>query len=656
MMFIFAAVFSINNISVHFSGDYLFRELSLLINPRDRIGLVGRNGAGKTTLLRILRGEMQPEKGDVVIPSGKQVGYLPQQMDLTSTEPIRLEARLAFREVMELQRLIDGLTERLSSRNDYESDEYHRLIERLTHAGERFHLLGGHSIDADIERTLTGLGFRSDDMDRPLNTFSGGWQMRVELAKILLSKPDLLLLDEPTNHLDIESIQWLESYLESYPGALIVVSHDRAFLDNVTRRTVEISGGKVYDYKASYSGYVEMRETLLEQQMATWSNQQREIAQIERFIERFRYKNTKARQVQSRIKMLEKMDVVEPDLPSDSAMHFHFPPAPRSGKVVFEGRQINKSYGSKLVLNKLDISIQRGDTIAFVGRNGEGKTTLSRILVGELEHHGEAILGHNVRIGYYAQNQAELLDENKTVFETIDEVAVGDMRPKVRTLLGNFLFSGESIDKKVKVLSGGERSRLALCRMLLFPVNLLVLDEPTNHLDMRSKDILKTALLRYDGTLVIVSHDRDFLQGLTTKVYEFRNKRVREYLGDIYDFLQSRKLEDLRELEQKAARAGTGKEGPAPPSKAQREEKKEAAKVLRRLRNKMDRLESEIHQTEGALAGMDVKLADPAAHATEISAEDLFSRYQIEKQRLDKLMQEWEELGKELEAQEGLLR
>lgn len=644
-------MFSLNNISVHFANHYLFRDLSLLVTPQDRIGLVGRNGSGKTTLLRVLKGEMQAESGEVAIPGGKTIGYLPQQMETGGEISINEAAREAFSEVLEIQARIEKLNEQIAERTDYETEAYQKLVESLAHANERYQLLGGHSMDADIERTLTGLGFRSEDMDRPLNTFSGGWQMRVELAKILLSRPDLLLLDEPTNHLDIESIQWLESFLVNYHGAVILVSHDRAFLDTVTKRTVELSGGKVYDYKASYSGYVEMREGVLEQQMATWSNQQREIAQIERFIERFRYKNTKAKQVQSRIKMLEKMDVVEPDLPEQSAMQFRFPPAPRSGKVVFNAEGLTKKYGEKLVLDRIDLSITRGDAIAFVGKNGEGKTTLSRIIIGELEHEGKAETGYNVSIGYYAQNQAELLDGNKTVFETIDEVAVGDMRSRVRSLLGNFLFSGEDIEKKVKVLSGGEKSRLALCRMLLFPVNLLVLDEPTNHLDMRSKDILKNALIQYDGSLVIVSHDRDFLQGLTSRVFEFRNRKIREYIGDIYDFLETRKLQDLQELEKKSA-IRKGKNSTASNTKDLYLQRKEHEKRVRKLKNKLERTEDLIHKHEAELEEINLKLAEPEKHSQEIEGEDLFSRHESLNREMERLMTEWEQIGGDMEKLE----
>lgn len=647
-------MFTLNNISVHFSGDYLFRDLSLLVTPQDRIGLTGRNGAGKTTLLRILKGEMIPEKGEVAIPRGKTIGYLPQQVETKGKGSVVEEARKAFGEVLSLQARIETMNQEIVSRTDYESDGYHHLIDALTQANERYQMLGGHTMDADIEKTLIGLGFQRAEIQRPIQTFSGGWQMRVELAKILLSRPDLLLLDEPTNHLDIESIQWLEGFLESYHGAVILVSHDRAFLDNVTRRTIELSGGKVYDYKASYSGYLEMRESLLEQQMATWSNQQREIAQIERFIERFRYKNTKARQVQSRIKQLEKMDVVEPDLPDGAAIHFRFPPAPRSGKVVFEARDMGKKYGEKIVLENLNISILRGEKIAFVGKNGEGKTTLSRIIVGELDHSGAAEKGYQVQIGYFAQNQAELLDGNKTVFETIDEVATGEMRTRVRSLLGNFLFSGEDIEKKVKVLSGGEKSRLALCRMLLFPVNLLVLDEPTNHLDMRSKDILKSALLQYDGSLIIVSHDRDFLQGLTDKVFEFRQRGIREYAGDVYDFLEVRRLDHLKDLEsanKASKKEESGSIGSAS-NKMDYLDRKAFEKRLRKVRNLLEQTEAQIHQCEKEMEEINLKLSHPEEYQQEIESKDLFSRYAALQKEIEQRMAEWESQSAEVEEME----
>ncbi|MCK5765876.1 MAG: ABC-F family ATP-binding cassette domain-containing protein, partial [Bacteroidales bacterium] len=544
-------MYSVSDLAVHYSGDYLFRNVSFIINKKDRVGLVGHNGSGKTTLLRILAGSQSPESGEVVIPSTARIGFLPQEMELRSDKTIYDETSAAFDEILALKTNIDHLSREIAEREDYETQSYQKLIHRLSDANEKFQLLGGQSMDADVEKVLAGLGFKRSDFNRPVAEFSYGWQMRIEIAKILLRKPDLILLDEPTNHLDIESIQWLEDFLSNYFGAVILVSHDRAFLDNLCNRTIEISDERIFDYKSAYTEYVRLREERLEQQLATYNNQQKQIRQIERFIERFRYKNTKARQVQSKIKMLDRLDTVEIEGFDNAAIHFKFPPAPRSGKVVVECTGLGKSYGSNQVLKNLDLSIIKGDRVAFVGKNGEGKTTLSKVFIGLLEYEGELKFGHNVKLAYYAQDQAEMLDGNKTVFETIDDEATGDMRSQVRNLLGGFLFSGEDIDKKVRVLSGGEKSRLSLARLLLEPSNFMILDEPTNHLDMRSKDILKSALLQYEGTLVIVSHDRDFLQGLSNKVFEFRNKGVKEYLGDIYDFLYFKKLSNLRELEQK---------------------------------------------------------------------------------------------------------
>ena len=496
-------------------------------------------------------------------------------MDTLSKETVLNEALRAFSEANQLEKSIRNITAEISSRTDFHSEKYLVLVQKLTEANERYMMIGGHTKLADTEKVLLGLGFERSDFDRKMNEFSGGWQMRVELAKILLRQPDLILLDEPTNHLDIESIQWLEEFLQTFPGSLVLVSHDRAFLDNVTKRTVEISMGKIFDYKVSYSEYVEQREERQGQQMAAFNNQQKQIESIEKFIERFRYKATKSRQVQSRIKMLDKMDKVEIDETDNSAIHFRFPPAPHSGKIIIEAQEAGKQYGTRQVLEHVSFTVVKNDRIAFVGRNGEGKTTLARMIIGQLEHSGMLKQGFNVNLGYYAQNQADLLDPEKTVFETIDYVAVGDMRPKVRNILGSFLFSGDAIDKKVKVLSGGEKSRLALAMLLLSPVNLLVLDEPTNHLDMRSKDILKMALLQYNGTLIVVSHDRDFLQGLTTRVFEFKNKGIRQHIGDIYDFLESRKMQSLKQLELNAKKKDT-KAGEAKSSGKESWEKKKA--------------------------------------------------------------------------------
>ena len=586
-------MYSVSDLAVHYSGDYLFRNVSFIINKKDRVGLVGHNGSGKTTLLRILAGSQSPESGEVVIPSTARIGFLPQEMELRSDKTIYDETIAAFDEILALKTNIDQLSNEIAEREDYETQSYQKLIHRLSDANEKFQLLGGQSMDADVEKVLAGLGFKRSDFNRPVAEFSYGWQMRIEIAKILLRKPDLILLDEPTNHLDIESIQWLEDFLSNYFGAVILVSHDRAFLDNLCNRTIEISDERIFDYKSAYTEYVRLREERLEQQLATYNNQQKQIRQIERFIERFRYKNTKARQVQSKIKMLDRLDTVEIEGFDNAAIHFKFPPAPRSGKVVVECSGLGKSYGNNQVLKNLDLSIIKGDRVAFVGKNGEGKTTLSKVFIGLLEYEGELKFGHNVKLAYYAQDQAEMLDGNKTVFETIDDEATGDMRSQVRNLLGGFLFSGEDIDKKVRVLSGGEKSRLSLARLLLEPSNFMILDEPTNHLDMRSKDILKSALLQYEGTLVIVSHDRDFLQGLSNKVFEFRNKGVKEYLGDIYDFLYFKKLSNLRELEQKKGH-GPQKGKEISRNKELYERNKQLERSIRKLNTQISKCEKRV--------------------------------------------------------------
>ncbi|MBK7174598.1 MAG: ABC-F family ATP-binding cassette domain-containing protein [Bacteroidales bacterium] len=649
---------SINNLSVHFTGDYLFENVSFLINDRDRIGLVGRNGTGKTTLLKVLCGEMEPETGTIASPSGNTVGYLPQEMASGSKLSVIEETMTAFEEALKLQDQITNYTAELAERTDYHSESYEKLLHRFNDVNDRFHLIGGHMMQEGAEKVLKGLGFEPEDFNRPMSTFSGGWQMRVELAKILLRSPDVILLDEPTNHLDIESIQWLEDFLINYRGAVVLVSHDRTFLDNVTTRTVEIMNARIYDYKAGYSEYVELRAGQMEQQKAAFDNQQSQIAQIERFIDRFRYKSTKARQVQSRVKLLEKMDRVEVDDIDSSAIHFVFPPAPRSGKVVIEARQLSKKYGEKQVLKNLEYIIEQGDFVAFVGRNGEGKTTLARIIIGNLDHEGICRLGHNVVIGYYAQNQAELLDPEKTVFQTIDDVAVGDMRPKVRAILGSFLFGSEAIDKKVKVLSGGEKARLALARLLLKPVNLLVLDEPTNHLDMISKDILKNALLKFDGTLIVVSHDRDFLQGLTDKVFEFKNKGIKVWLGDVFDFLQARKLASLKELEARklAARPLEG-DSASSDNKLNYERRKQQDKEVRKVASKVEKVESEISNIESEIKKHDLLLADPESHINALKSSILYKEYQELKSRLEGKMEEWASLHDEMEllkkSQEG---
>ena len=643
-------MFSINNLSVQFSGEYLFENVSFIINKRDRIGLVGKNGAGKTTLMRIITGKLGPEQGSVSSPSGATMGYLPQEMQLHSRRRVLEETLEAFTELRSLETRIRKMTDELSSRTDYDSADYHQLAGRLAEAAERFDMLDGGTTEARAEKVLVGLGFSRTDLQRPMSEFSGGWQMRVELAKILLQKPDLLLLDEPTNHLDIESIQWLEAFLQDYPGAVMLVSHDRAFLDNITERTVEVSMGKIYDYKVCYSDYEMLRAERLEQEQAAFDNQQRQIAQIERFITRFRAKNTKARQVQSKIKMIEKMEKVEVDAIDTSTIHFRFPEPPPSGKVALEASHVSKSYGSHQVLHDLSFMVARGERIAFVGRNGEGKTTLSRIIIGELEHQGVMKTGHNVRIGYYAQNQSEYLDPEKTVFQTMDDAARGEIRKHTRNILGGFLFGGEDVDKKVKVLSGGEKARLAIARLLLEPVNLLVLDEPTNHLDMRSKDILKNALLQYGGTIIVVSHDRDFLQGLTEKVFEFRNRRIREFIGDIYDFIGTRNIESLTQLEKKA-RPARRTDNPEPDGSRQTwEQKKQQEKELRKLQRQVHAAEEAIEALEKEIASMEAIIADPSLDPGQLQDGELFASYEKAKQRLKEQEKIWEEASHALET------
>ena len=542
---------SINNVSVLF-GDYaLLDSISFLVNKRDRIGLTGRNGAGKSTLLKILAGVQEPSEGSVSVPSGLKIGYLPQTKVYAEGKTVRKEAETAFNDVLDLQAELEHLHRELGERTDYESDSYMALIDKLNVKTEMLHMRGADNMDGEVEVVLKGLGFRQEDLERRCEEFSGGWRMRIELAKILLARPDVFLLDEPTNHLDIESISWLESFLQGYPGAVVLVSHDRAFLDNITTRTVEISLGKIYDYKVSYTRFTELRKERIEQQQRAYENQQKQIKDTEDFIERFRYKATKAVQVQSRIKQLEKIERIEIEQEDSARINVRFQPAVRSGDIVVSGRDLSKAYGDHVVLHEVNLDVLRGEKVAFVGRNGEGKTTLVKMIMDQIPYEGNLKIGHNVNIGYFAQNQADLLDPSLSVLDTVDQVAVGEIRKKIRDILGAFLFSGEDVDKKVKVLSGGERTRLAMVRLLLEPYNVLILDEPTNHLDMKTKDILKQALMDFDGTLIVVSHDRDFLDGLVSKVYEFGNQKVTEHLEGIYEFMQRKKMENLRELERK---------------------------------------------------------------------------------------------------------
>ena len=679
---------SLDNLTVSYGGWTLFDNISFLINPKDRIGLVGRNGAGKTTLLRIITGEQQPTSGSVTLNGDCTIGYLPQTMRVADTTTLVEETAKAFEEVLRLEAEIEHLTREIAERTDYESDGYAQLLHRLNDAQDHYHILGGETREADIEKTLLGLGFKRGDFGRPTSEFSGGWRMRIELAKLLLRRPSIFLLDEPTNHLDIESIQWLEDYLKNYSGAVLLISHDRAFLDNVTNRTIELSLGKATDNKVSYSKYVVLRAERRAQQMAAYENQQRMIEKTEEFIEKFRYKPTKSNQVQSRIKQLERLERLEVEEEDLATLNIKFPPAPRSGQIVAEIRDAGMSFGEKHVFSGANFTIGKGDRIALVGRNGEGKTTLARMLVGQLTPtEGSVRLGANVNIGYYAQNQDDLMDGEFTVYDTLDRVAVGDIRTRLRDILGAFLFRGEDIDKKVKVLSGGERARLAMARMMLEPRNLLVLDEPTNHMDMRSKDILKNAIMKYDGTVVVVSHDREFLDGMVEKVYEFRDGGVKEYLGGIYYFLEKRKIESLREIERRdpspkgaAAKGAAGndsgagsaagrgaagtkaaaKSGPVKSAaaeepakavsagKASYEQRKEQEKLLRKLRRNVETIEAELADIEKRIAEYDARFAAATAYD-----EADYKAYNELKTRYDRQMHEWEKASYELEITEG---
>ncbi len=639
---------SVQDITVSFGSFDLLTDISFLINEQDRIGLAGKNGAGKSTLLKIISGLQNPTSGKIDMSKEVTIGYLPQQMKVDDTTTILNETIKAFSELIELSDDIEHCSSEIAIRDDYESQEYLRLCDHLTVVEERFRMLGGNNYQAEAEQTLLGLGFERKDFDRFTNELSGGWRMRIELAKILLKKPSLFLLDEPTNHLDIESIQWLESFLSGYPGAVVLVSHDRAFLDNVTLRTIEISLGKIYDYKASWTRYLELRAERREQQLASFRNQQKMIGDTEKFIERFRYKATKAVQVQSKIKQLDKVDRLEVDDEDTSAINLRFPPAPRSGTIVVDARDLSKSYGSIAVLNKIDFRISRGEKVAFVGRNGEGKTTLSKIIIGELNHTGELRMGHNIRIGYFAQNQDELLDENITVLQTIDDIAKGEIRTKIRDILGAFLFRGDDVEKKVKVLSGGERSRLALVKLLLEPSNLLVLDEPTNHLDMRSKDILKKALIKFDGTLIVVSHDRDFLDGIVDKVYEFRNNRIRENMGGIYDFLRKKKIDNLKDIEKKETSKSTENKANVSVNKQKYLERKEYERNLRKLRKRLEESETEIEKLEAEIRNIDKTFMEPGNYS---EADQMnFTRYQELRDQLSLEMDNWTKYSEEVEA------
>lgn len=642
---------SVENLKVEFGVTPLFDEVSYVINKKDRIALVGKNGAGKSTMLKILAGLQRPTSGVVAVPRDVTIGYLPQVMVLSDECTVMEEAEKAFEHIAEMQAGLERMNRELADRTDYESEEYHALIERFTCENERFLLLGGTNYRAEIERTLQGLGFSRGDFDRPTSEFSGGWRMRIELAKLLLRRPDVLLLDEPTNHLDIESIQWLENFLSTRCNAVVLVSHDRAFINNVTTRTIEITCGRIYDYKVPYDEFVKLRKERREQQLRAYENQQKQIQDTEDFIERFRYKATKAVQVQSRIKQLEKIVPIEVDEEDNSALHLKFPPAMRSGNYPVICENVRKAYGDHVVFEHADLTINRGEKVAFVGKNGEGKSTLVKCIMGEIPFDGKLTIGHNVQIGYFAQNQAQLLDENLTVLDTIDRVAVGDIRLKIRDILGAFMFGGEASEKKVRVLSGGERSRLAMIKLLLEPMNLLILDEPTNHLDMRSKDVLKEAIRDFDGTVIVVSHDREFLDGLVTKVYEFGGGRVREHLGGIYDFLQKKKIESLAELQQVptslSASPTTARSASvqASESKLSYEAQKELAKKVRKVEKQVADCEMRIEKLEAGIAALEARMATPEG-ASDMS---LYEQHTALKHEMDTVVEEWESVSLELE-------
>ena len=632
---------------MEFGGEPIFKGISFHIGNKERIGLAGKNGAGKTTLLRILMGEQEPTGGEVIVPDSETIGYLPQEKQIRSNKNVLEETLSAFAFLNKLKSELDDIQHQLSSRTDYESKTYVSLYERLE---EIHHLLAINEDDKQEGRAikvLKGLGFLEGELTKQVSDFSLGWQMRIELAKLLLLQPTLLLLDEPTNHLDIDAIQWLENFLKAYRGSVLLVSHDRSFLDNLTTRTLEINNGKIYDFKVPYSHYLQLSRERIEQQLSEFSNQQKQIKELENFIERFRYKATKARQVQSRLKQLEKMERVKVDDLDNSGIHFRFPPAPRSGKVVLEGVNVSKRYGEKEVLQSLNFQVVKGDKIVFVGRNGEGKTTLSKIIARQLNYDGEIKYGHNVHIAYYAQDQWEMLDPTKTVFETVDAIAVGDVRTRLNAILGAFLFQGDDINKRVGVLSGGEKARLSLARLLLSPSNLLILDEPTNHLDMLSKDILKNALLQYDGTLILVSHDRDFLQGLSEYFFEFRNHKLKEFRGTLNEYLSKRNIEQLKELEavEKPATVKTESKG----KKQEWQQRKEKERRLRKLRKTLEEMEQKIEETEQALAMVNDKLSQPDRYAEEMKDGTLYKKHSRLREQLDAFYARWEEFQIKLE-------
>ncbi len=644
---------SVDNVTVSFGGWDLLSQVSFLVNDKDRVALVGKNGAGKSTLMKIIMGLQPPTSGAISMGSDTTIGYLPQQMQLTDSEVVFDECMKAFDATMKLEKEIENINNRIAESTDYHSKEYENLLHRLHDATEQFQYHGGNDREALVEKTLLGLGFRRGDFVRQTKEFSGGWRMRIELAKILLQRPSIMLLDEPTNHLDIESISWLESYIATYKGAVILISHDRQFLDTITNRTIEIVLSKIHDYKVSYTKFVELRKERLEQQRASYDNQQKLIQSTQEFIDRFRYKPSKSNQVQSRVKQLEKLDIIEIDDEDKSSLSIKFPPSPHSGQIILEVKEVGKSFDDKHIFSGANFILEKGDKIALVGRNGEGKTTFARMVNSDTEiTRGEIKVGHNVKIGYYAQNQDDLMDGDFTVFDTLDRVAVGDIRTKVRDILGAFLFRGEDIDKKVRVLSGGERSRLAMARLMLEPYNLLILDEPTNHMDMRSKDILKSAIKAFDGTVILVSHDREFLDGLVDKIYEFSDGKVKEHLYGIYEFLEKKKFSSLDELNLKDSNTAISSSKVVEPTegKLNYQQQKEFEKKLRKLRNEIKDCESKISSLEQEIAEFDMKLSDPESHNIDITDSSVFDSYNSLKKELEKMMDIWGE--KEMEYEE----
>lgn len=642
---------TVSNLELHFGGRTIFDGITFQIVRTDRIGLVGRNGAGKSTLLKVLTGFYKPDGGDISFPKDFEIGYLPQDININTDKSVYEETKSAFAKFLALEEEVAKLALEMETRTDYDTDSFMDLINLFNEKDSQLHLMGSHNIDEEIGKILKGLGFKPEEFDKPVATFSGGWQMRIELAKILLQKPDLILFDEPTNHLDIHSITWLENFLKDYDGAILLISHDKAFLNNVTNRTIEIFNGDIDDYKANYSKYIELRVERKEQQINAKKNQEREIRQMERNIERFKAKASKASFAQSLMKKLDKIDIIEVDVEDISKMNIRFPDAVPSGKVVLEVKNASKSYGPKQVIQNESFYVDKGDRIAFLGKNGMGKTTMSRMIAGDLDYDGEIRMGYNVHLGYYAQHQAEVLDGNKTVFETIDEAAVGDMRTKVRTLLGCFLFSGEDVEKKVKVLSGGEKGRLAMCKLLLEPMNLLILDEPTNHLDMVSKETLKLALKEYQGTLILISHDRDFLQGLTNRIFEFGENGIKEHIGDINDFLEEKKAENFREYESEKAqnkldKASNNVPAPKPTNTAPVANDKD----LKALKNKATKLENSIAEIDIQIASFEDKLKDPEQFQKVSADANFYKQYEDAKATQSKLMQEWEEVIGQIEG------